>query len=220
MFGEESKTTDRVMNVGVGAASPLWASFIMAAMAGAAYWGWTRWFKTDLPVKANGAGEPADLAAPPAPTEGTPVAERELATPAPEPEPEPVKVEAATEAEPQAPAEPVAAVVAEPVAPGLDESLAIQAAAIEGMKPVKAPKKAARSAAPRAAASQAAPAPKATAPLPIPAKATSKGSAKSAKAEAPKPAKSAAPTAAKAVEPAATPKPAKAGGKGGKKKGG
>ena len=86
-MGDESKN-DRAVNVGVGAASPLWASFFMAAAAGVAYWGWTRWFK---PTEAAKGEAPTNLAAPPAPTAGTPFAEPELSKPAPEPEPAPAE---------------------------------------------------------------------------------------------------------------------------------
>lgn len=73
--GENSESSDRAVNLGVGAASPLWPGFLLAAAAGVAYWGWTRWFRPDAVAKLV---EP-DLSAPPASTKGTPVAAKEPA---------------------------------------------------------------------------------------------------------------------------------------------
>jgi hypothetical protein len=108
---ENSKDSDRAVNLGVGAASPLWPGFLMAAAAGVAYWGWTRWFRG-----LDGAvAPPADSSAPPAPTEGTPDAPLELIEPE-APQPLPV-----AESQPPAPPtaelvdlEPAPAIVAEP----------------------------------------------------------------------------------------------------------
>jgi len=99
----------RGLNFGVGVFSPLWSAFVAAASAGVAFWAWTQWGRRTAPAGFPQAG-PEPETAPPAATEATPPADL----------PEPVAPE---------PAERTAAVVAEPVANQLDESLAVQAPA-------------------------------------------------------------------------------------------
>lgn len=108
----------QAVHLGLGAASPLWATFLAAASAGVAFWAWFQWGR-GKPAAPAAAPEAVDAAAPPAATAGTPTAERPTSEPEPEPEPE-------AKAEPEAEA---ASIVDDTAAERIAESVAVQAPA-------------------------------------------------------------------------------------------
>ncbi len=60
----------RAITIGVGAASPLWPTFMLAAGAGVAFWWWTQWARGDAGT-ANAAASQAAEAPSPQPSTAT-----------------------------------------------------------------------------------------------------------------------------------------------------